>query len=250
VQNQKKAQEPAAIQIDEIPRVSLVDDIVERLMEYIVEQQLRPGDKLPSERLLTKALGVSRFPLREALAQLQILGIISVAHGKGAFVSKLSAPKLLRRLSPVLRSQAGVTSLDMIEVRLALECQVAALAASRRSSETIERLEKDLTGMEREIHDRDRFIEHDIDFHETIAEATDNPIFVALVAILHDLIHTVQERFPDSLDARQSSLKYHQEILQALKEKDVDGSAEIMQAHLEDIAGRLREEAKSVEGEI
>ena len=98
MQDHKKTQEPAAIQIDEVPRVSLVDDIVERLMEYIVEQQLKPGDKLPSERLLTQALGVSRFPLREALAKLQVLGIISVAHGKGSFISKFSAPKLLRRL--------------------------------------------------------------------------------------------------------------------------------------------------------
>ena len=244
MQNHKEAKELAVAKINEVPRVSLVDDIVERLMEYIVEQQLKPGDKLPSERLLTQALGVSRFPLREALAQLQVLGIISVAHGKGAFVAKFSAPKLFRRLSPVLRSQAGVSSLDMIETRLALECQVAALAANRRSDETIERLESDLIGMEREIHDRDRFIEHDVDFHEAIAEATDNPVFVALVAILHDLIHTVQERFPDSLDARQNSLKYHQEILQALKERDSDRAAAEMKAHLEDIAERLKEEWK------
>lgn len=248
MQDRKNAQELAAAHIGEVPRVSLVDDIVERLMEYIVEQQLKPGDKLPSERLLTQSLGVSRFPLREALAQLQVLGIISVAHGKGAFVSKFSAPKLLRRLSPVLRTQAGVSSADMIEARIAFECQVAAIAASRRSTEIIERLEKDLTNMQREIHDRERFIEHDIDFHEAIAGATNNPIFVALVAILHDLIHTVQERFPDSLNARQNSLKYHQEILHALKAKDADMAAAKMKAHLEDIAEQLRAAARETQG--
>lgn len=233
-------------QISKVPRISLVDDIVERLMEHIVEQELQPGDKLPSERLLTQALGVSRFPLREALAQLQVLGIISVAHGKGAFVSKFSAPNLLRRLSPILRTQSGLTSGDMVEARLALECQVVALAASRRSDETIKQLEDDLDCMTQEIHNRSRFIEHDMGFHDAIAEATENPIFIALVAVLHDLIHTVQERYPDSLEARQNSLRYHQEILQALKEGDADKASTTMRAHLEDIALRLREEEERV----
>lgn len=238
----KSAPNLGAVQIDKVQRITLVDDIVERLIDYIVEQELEPGDKLPSERLLAEGLGVSRFPLREGLAQLQALGIISVSQGKGAFVSKFSVPRLLRRLSPILRTQSGVTTLNMVETRLALECSVASLAALRRSEDTVERLKNALLGMEREIDNKELFIEYDMNFHETIAQATANPVFVALVAMLHNLMHTVQERFPDSLEARQKSLEYHKEIFSAIEDMDAQKASEIMRNHLEDIAQRLSEE--------
>jgi len=238
----ENSQNFAAVQIDKVDRSSLVDDIVELLIDYIAQQGLEPGDKLPSERLLTKALGVSRFPLREALAQLQALGIISVSQGKGAFVTKFNVPSLLRGLSPILRSQSGITTLDMIETRIALECPVASLAAYRRDNENIEKLENDLIGMEREIHNRALFIEYDMNFHETMAEATDNPIFVALVAMLHNLMHTVQESFPDIMEARQKSLEYHKEIYQAIKDKNAQKAEEKMREHLEDIKLRLEKD--------
>ena len=58
--------------------------IVKILQSYIVDESLNPGDELPSERIMSEELGVSRFPLREALVQLQALGVISVIHGKGS----------------------------------------------------------------------------------------------------------------------------------------------------------------------
>lgn len=242
MQKRENTQKFAAVQINQVQRISLVDGIVEQLIDYIVKQKLEPGDKLPSERLLAEGLGVSRFPLREALAQLQAFGIVSVAQGKGAFVSKFSVPDLLHRLSPVLRSQAEVTTLNMVETRLALECPLASLAARRRSEETIERLEKDLLGMEQEIHNRAAFIEYDMNFHEAIAEATANHVLVALVAMLYNLMYTVQESFPDTLEARHRSLEYHKEIFHAIEDKNADKAAETMRNHLEDIARRLSEE--------
>lgn len=242
MQKSKDAQKFGAVQIDKVRRITLVDDIVERLIDYIVEQELEPGDKLPSERLLGEGLGVSRFPLREALAQLQALGIVSVSQGKGTFVSKFSVPRLLRRLSPILRTQSGVTTLNMVETRLALECPVASLAARRRSEDTVERLKNDLLGMEREIHNKESFIEYDMNFHEAIAEATANPVLMALVAMLHNLMYTVQERFPDTLEARRKSLEYHKEIFSAIEDKDAQKASETMRNHLEDIAQRLSEE--------
>ena len=241
----RKDNKPNIIQIDHIKRTSLVDDIVESLISYIVEQKLKAGDKLPSERLLVEALGVSRIPLREALARLQALGIISVSHGKGAFVSEFSVLNMLYNLSPILRCQTGVRLLDMVETRLVIESQVVILAANRRSEETVERLENDLKAMECEIHDRLKFIEYDMDFHETIAKATANPVLVALVAMLHNLMHLVQESFPDSLEARRESLEYHKQIYHAIKERNPELAEKSMRSHLNDITRRLNDQKAS-----
>ncbi|MBD3181746.1 FCD domain-containing protein [Candidatus Poribacteria bacterium] len=232
-------------QIKHVKRTSLVDDIVESLISYITEQKLTVGDKLPSERLLVKALGVSRIPLREALARLQALGIISVHHGKGAFISEFNALKILHKLSPILRCQSEVSLLDMLEARIVIECQVVAFAANRRSEEILKRLEADIHAMERDINDRLKFIKNDMDFHETIAEATENPVLVAFVAITHNLIQIVQESFPDLLEARQESLEYHKQIYSAIKERKPDYAEESMRNHLNNIAERLKEQKVS-----
>lgn len=236
MQQNMNVQDP--MQITQVDKVSLVDSIVEHLISYIVDQKLKPGDKLPKQELLTKLLKVSRVPLREALSRLQALGIISVAHGKGTFVSEFNIQDLLRKLSPILRSQTGISILDIIEVRLRLECSVVELAADRRSEEVVEKLERELTVMQQEVNNRVAFVEHDISFHETLASAT-NPIFEYLVALFHNLMQISQYKFPDSTEARKTSLEYHKEILKGIKDKNPNQTRNAMRKHIEDIMQRI-----------
>lgn len=233
--NSKSLQEIKQISIGEIHRVSLVNDITEKILSYIVEQGLKPGDKLPSEKILSENLKVSRFPLREALSRLQALGIISVMHGKGAFVSEFNVKEILLKLSPMLKNQSGLNVSHIVEVRIALECPVAELAAMRRSEQVINDLKAKLNEMEQELNNRDAFINADIEFHEILASATENPIFEDLVAIFHNLMHIVQVSFPDDVKARSKSLEYHKEIFTAVKDKNPEQARNSMRNHLENI---------------
>ncbi len=231
----KIAQEIKKVRIGEIHRVSLVNDIAEKILSYIVEQSLKPGDKLPSEKILSENLRVSKFPLREALSRLQALGIISVMHGKGAFVAEFNVKEILLKLSPILRNQSGLNVLHIVEARIALECPVAELAAMRRNEQIINELEVKLNEMERELNNRDAFINADIEFHEILASATENPIFEDLVAIFHNLMHIVQVSFPDDIKARSKSLEYHKEIFTAVRDRNPEQARTSMRKHLENI---------------
>ncbi len=237
--NGKSAQEIKQFKIGEIQRGSLVNEITEKILSYIVEQGLKPGDKLPSEKILSENLKVSRFPLREALSRLQALGIISVLHGKGAFVAEFNVKELLLKLSPMLRNQSGLNVLHIVEARIALECPVAELSALRRSEQKMEALKAKLADMERELNNRDKFIDADMEFHEILASATENPIFEDLVALLHNLMHIVQVSFPDDVKARSKSLEYHKEIFSAVRDKDPKKARDSMQAHLGNIMQTL-----------
>lgn len=248
MQQHKADQASEPIQLNAIRRTSLADDIMEQLISYIVSQKLKPGDKLPSERILSEHLKVSRFPLREALSRLQALGIISVAHGKGAFVSEFNVQDLLRRFSPILESQTGISVTNIVEVRLALECSIVKLAAHRRGAETVEKLERELARMKQELNNRDAFVESDIKFHETLANATANPIFEDLGAIFHNLMYIAQMKFPDDPEARRRSVGYHEEVLNAIKDKDAERAEKAMRSHLEDIMQRVSEEG--VDGKV
>lgn len=235
----KSTQETKQFNISEIQRSSLVDYITEKILSYIVEEGLKPGDRLPSEKTFTESLKVSKFPLREALSRLQALGIISVIHGKGIFISEFNVKDFLFKLSPILRNQVDLNILHIVEARIAFECPIAELAALRRNEQEIDDLKIKLNDMEKELYNRDAFINADIEFHEILARATENPIFEDVVAILHNLMYIVQSSFPDDVGARNKSLEYHKEIFDAVRNKDPKKAKESMQNHLRNIMQTL-----------
>jgi len=226
--------------MDAAERVILSDDIVEKLIAFIAEQKLRAGDMLPSEKMLSEALGVSRLPLREAISRLRALGIVSVRQGKGAFVRKVDIASIFRQLSPIIRSQGELDMLHMVEVRLALEPSVAALAAERRTEDMLNGLAECVKCMEDGLNDKNEFIKCDIRFHQLLAEASNNPILIAMVSTIHDIISVVQHSYPDVISERSQSLEHHRKILQAIQNGSSVDAALAMDAHLRAVVNALR----------
>ncbi|MBI2842000.1 MAG: FadR family transcriptional regulator [Armatimonadetes bacterium] len=230
--------------IDEISlnmaeRTTLTDDIVEKLIRYIADNNLRPGDMLPSEKRLTIALGVSRLPLREALSRLRALGVISVRQGKGAFIRNVNASNIFRQLSPVILSQGNLNLMHMMEVRLALEPFVAEQAAERADDQALQALERSLEGMSENVDNRQEFVRYDIEFHRILALATANPVLDILVSTVHDALHATQFGYVDDIEARRRSLQHHRRIHQALSARDAVAASVAMEAHLKDVAANL-----------
>ena len=172
-------------------RVTVVESIIEQLVALIGEGTLTPGDRLPSERQLMEMLGVSRASVREALQGLAAMGLVQGRAGEGTFVTRRKPP-----FAPGMDITALSSTLQkdmrhhLNEARLSVELEIVSLAAQRRSAD-------DGTAIMAAVEAYDRggvaasedqgWPDHDL-VHLTIAQATQNPIFVLLVQSLLDLV--------------------------------------------------------------
>jgi DNA-binding FadR family transcriptional regulator len=151
------------------------EQVVRRLSADITAGRLSPGERLPSERELARALGVGRASVREALAALANQGVLETRPGSGSFVAA-DAPALLRG-GPALPHDASPS--DLLEARALLEPMVARLAAERGVAADIE-IEELLARMDGQPLDRRRWSDADRLFHRRIAALTGNPVLLAL----------------------------------------------------------------------
>jgi GntR family transcriptional regulator, transcriptional repressor for pyruvate dehydrogenase complex len=214
------------------PRVSLTPAPRRKLTETVAEQLLAafrtlpPGTKVPSERELTKDLGVGRSTVREALNGLAMLGIVEIRHGQGVFVTGEAAP--VSEPSAITAAlERGVTH-EFIEARLIIEVQVARLAAAIAEQEA------------RLLGDMDALIDVAASFNVLLAESAHNEV---LRAMIQSFISLMVERAPRiySLDGfAEWDLQEHRGIFAAINERDPDRAGELMRAHIEELAHRYR----------
>lgn len=218
-------------------RTSLSDGIVEQVVDLISRDVLKPGDRLPSERELCKRLGVGRSSLREALRSLAVMGIIDGRVGDGTFVSNNNKRYLEKTLQwGLLLDRKRVQ--DLIETRLMLESQTAFLAAQRVTTENIDAIEETLRGMEASIAAPDKYLEFDLQFHLTIARATQNSILYSLLSMIRGYLQewikgSLAEPSTEGTDTRAKlSLLEHQKILDALRRGEADQAQRAMTEHI------------------
>ncbi|NLS90649.1 MAG: FadR family transcriptional regulator [Planctomycetaceae bacterium] len=214
------------------PRETVVDAIVQALVQYIAENRLQAGDRLPSERALVEMLGASRLPIREALSVLKGLGIVEARHGKGFFVKRLDPAALFGMLSPLLRIQAAMDQQHLLHARLTLEMEIAALAAEHRSNQDLDVLAEELDAMRESVRDRSAYVAHDKAFHRELARAAGNPVFGAFMATITDLLAELHDRFRDNLAFRQEAVREHETIVRTVREANPEAAREAMHHHL------------------
>lgn len=220
-------------------RETVVDAIVRSLVQYIAENRLQAGDRLPSERTLVEMLGASRLPIREALSVLKGLGIVESRHGRGFFVKQLDPAAVFGMLSPLLRIQSAMDQRHLLEARLALEMEIAALAAEHRHDKNLDVLNAELDGMRASICDRSEYVAHDKAFHRELARAAGNPVFCVFMASITDLLAELHDRFRDELSFRQEAISEHETIVQAIREASPRTARQAMQCHLANAMARL-----------
>ncbi|NOZ23882.1 MAG: FadR family transcriptional regulator [Planctomycetes bacterium] len=227
-------------------RETMVEAVAKALITYIATNNLRGGDQLPSERELVEMVGVSRLPLREALCILKGLGIVESRHGKGVFVRDLDVSTIFGMLSPLLRTQAQVEMPDIVEVRALLEASIAERAAAHRTEESLDVLRACLDGMRANLMDIQTFIDHDMAFHQELAKATSNPIFHVFMASITDLLREVQAKYPDKREYRETSIRYHEDILEAVQKQEGERARSVMEAHIREVGDRIWQESEGL----
>lgn len=212
--------------------MSQTNNAIAAIKQMLETGELKPGDRLPPERELGEALGISRNSLREAVKSLEAIRVLDVRRGDGTYVTSLDPSVLLEGIAFVVDIHDDATLLEMFGVRRILEAAAASSAAARRSPEFIARLEA-IAEAAAEDSTVDALVQHDIDFHRELATAADNRYLSGILDTLSS--STVRARVWRGLSetgAVERTLTEHGNILAAVRAGDSDLAAALMTAHV------------------
>jgi len=210
-------------------------EIVEQIQRLIKEGKLKPGDKLPPERVLADKLGVSRPPLREALSALEILGIIESRGGKGNIVKDSLDPDALRQRFKELEKEES--PFELLEARKLVESQIATLAAKKATEEDIAAMQESLDKMREAIPNIPEVMRFDREFHLNIAKASHNSVLLSMMNYLAEglkekLWVNIKEKSYSLPGRPQRYLDEHTQILDAIKRRDGKTASKKVYDHL------------------
>ena len=218
------------------PQRNLAGEVVKRIADAIRGGWLEPGARLPTEQELMAALGVSRTVVREAVAALRADGLVTTRQGSGAFVAA-DASRVPFRIDP-----EGLSSIDdvleVMELRLAIEVEAAALAAERIAPARLGPIKRALGAVEAALRKGGGAIEEDFAFHRAIATASGNTRIADLLEFLgHHVIPRQSVRV--SLTSPNEQRRYlqriqeeHGRILDAIGKGDPAEARKAMRTHL------------------
>ena len=221
----------------------LAHTLVDDLGEKIRNQQLRPGDKLPTESAIMQVYGVSRTVVREALSKLQAAGLVETRHGVGTFVLQPRATSMFSLEGADIATAVDV--LAVLELRISLETETAGLAALRHTEEQLRGLREALDDFEANVAAGGDTVKPDLRFHLLIAQATGNPYFADIMGHLGaGLIPRARVSAIRNHDRRGEYLVHvnreHEEIYAAIARRDPDSARAAMRIHLTNSRERLR----------
>ncbi len=227
---------------------SLSEQVAEGIFRYIIQEQLRCGDSLPSEATLAQHFGVSRSVVREALRFLSGEGIVIVSNGRCPRVRELDESQL-RDYFTYVAMIVRLPFREIMEARRPLEVQSARLAAQRRTPDQLEAMRDTIHRMGRSLGDADAYVDLDQLLHRQIAEASGNRIIMhtasALRSALNELTHTMLYRRRNRQQLERVHI-LHEAIVTEIGYRNPDAAARAMDAHFGEALQFLIERQESV----
>ncbi|MFI5913265.1 FadR/GntR family transcriptional regulator [Dactylosporangium sp. NPDC051541] len=225
-----------------LPSGSAVSAVATSLLDLFTSGRLEPGTRLPPERQLATTLGVGRSAVREALAALEILGIVEVRAGAGTFLRGSTSELLPQSLGWGMLIGKRRTE-DLVELRGALEIYAARLAAERMSPESVARLGEHLRRMRSAGDDIPAFVEADQRFHQELADATGNGTLVDLLRIIRSLLRVWVDRAVHDPAQISLAIAEHDAVHAAIVSGNGDAAASAMAVHMVTAGQRLLADA-------
>lgn len=214
----------------------MADRLVAEIRAQIASGALQPGAKLPTELQLAEGHGVSRTVVREAITRLAADGLVTARQGAGVFVNT-QAPNALEA---ILSDMSGKISLvlNVLEVRMAIEIESAALAAQRRSSSQEAEILATFAAFDALLRKSEPTGAADFAFHRAIAAATNNPFYVEILDVLgrrtipRDLVTTMSSGLMQSTEYQNRLQSEHRDIMTAIQDGDPTSARDAMRRHL------------------
>lgn len=205
--------------------------IISKIRDLIDYKNLEPGDKLPSERMLSEKFGVSRSNIREAIQKLEYYGILTSKPQSGTFIANIGPVAMKGMLEDILRlSEPDFKSL--VETRILLELKTSRLAALRRTDEDLAQMKEALDAYNAKVLNGEDAVQEDLLFHLSIAKASGNSTMNTFMLMITPEIITNFEKY-HVCDENRSFLgiQEHQDIYEAIKSQDPKLAKEKMKIH-------------------
>ena len=214
----------------------LSEEIVDQIKDLISRGDLRPGQRIPSERELASFLGVSRPSVREAIMVLEAMGFLESRQGGGTYVRSLADVTMADPLANMVERRDPRMLHALTEVRIGLETWSAYLAAKRAEDSEIERLRELYAIMVEQAQSGGWDAEIDAEFHLTITAATHNTLQVHVLDTIQSLFQTTimvaLSEFYTKEGYIQLLLNHHRDIMEAIADHDPERARDRMMEHL------------------
>ena len=219
----------------------LSEQLADALAIGIRDGHWKAGQKLPTESGLVERFGVSRAVVREALQRLKSLGLVETRQGSGAFVRDLPAPALDQL---VLEPDGSVEAvIRMVEVRRALEAESAALAAARRTPQSMRQIRNAAQSLDDAVAGGGDGVAEDVALHVAIAQAARNPFLLATLAYLNqfliDATRVTRANEATRIDLQLQVRDEHRSIVAAIEAGDVGAARHAGALHMVNAARRI-----------
>lgn len=214
-----------------IERVSIVDQVINNLIEHMDDNNCKPGDKMPTEKEVCESLGVGRSTVREAYRMMQVMGLVKSVQGRGVFVIDKNENEDLKEN---WFKKYGRNISDYMEVREAIEPMSVRLAIKRATPADIRKLDRIHNKFKESVETGDpiKMASYDETFHGFIAEITDNQLLIKIQENIAEYFLEYRIRSFGVPESQKHALKPHQDIVDAFYEKDPDKGEQVMIEHL------------------
>ena len=210
----------------------MADELVVRhVRELIVRGNLRPGQRLPTERELVRDIGVSRTSVRAGLQTLAAKGLLVIRQGSGTFVAD-GPPVLDSEPLSLLAALHGFTRGQMFEARRTLEISIARMAAERASAGQLAAISDAVSAMFAACDDPQAFLVQDIRFHAAVGTASGNPILASVVEMISAMFYEQRRQTADRRRDLRPVAEVHWQIYQAIRDHEPGRAANLMSEHL------------------
>ena len=223
--------------LKEIGGKSVVEQIVDNITNAIINGELKPGDKIPTENELCISMGVGRNSVREAIKILVAYGVVNIKRAEGTFVQQGYDSKMLYPVLYGIILQKD-SAKQIVELRKIIDVGILRLAIDKLDFNSLHNVEQAMKELEKKIvadnvEAKDIF-EADVKFHMTLVDITQNDLLEGICSYVNQITKKSRtkatEKFLDE-KAKERFLSLHKEILRVVREKDQDHINEVVEKH-------------------
>lgn len=214
------------IDISPIQAIARDDAVLNALVAFVCHEEVHPGERLPTERILADRLKVSRNTVREALTRWEGLGLVERRQGSGTYLKAEVSPDMLHMPLTLPGGHDFESLMQTLEIRRGLEAEAAALCARRATKEGLAAIASKLEVMERVFHETNgaSSSEADWEFHQAVYKASGNLLFEQIIAAMQGMFHRFWEHPLGVRDFGHASFPYHRTMFECIAARDEEGA--------------------------
>lgn len=213
-------------------QILVYEVVLDEIKRRIADGELQPGERLPSNQKLSEEFGVGVSSVREALRVLSATGVVRIEQGSGVFVS--AQPPAPDELRERFTSTEVVSLAHLMEARLIIEPEVAALAAERATPAQIKLIRELAERMDRYFRAGRDWMEADLGFHSALCQAAGNPVIEAMLQQANDLLVDSRRQTMRDREVSERACYYHLLIASAVASHKPMLARALMHEHMKD----------------